>query len=84
MPKYYFNVYNGAERHIDERLLAAAQAVEHYEICRYGTMVTWAEQLGMSRASKLLKQTLAEEEKTDNALSELAESVVNQQAEAAE
>jgi ferritin-like metal-binding protein YciE len=67
---------------IDAGLLAAAQAVEHYEICRYGTLVTWAQQLGLRQSAKLLKQTLSEEEKTDKALSQLAESVVNQQAQA--
>ena len=67
---------------LDAGLLAAAQAVEHYEITRYGTLATWADELGLSKASKLLKTTLNEEENTDEALSELAESVVNQQAQA--
>lgn len=69
---------------LDAGLLAAAQAVEHYEISRYGTLVTWAEELGLSQAAKLLKQTLAEEEKTDSALTNLAESVVNMEAQAAQ
>jgi ferritin-like metal-binding protein YciE len=67
---------------LDAGLLAAAQAVEHYEICRYGTLCTWAEQLGHEQSVKLLGENLDEEETTDEALSELAESVVNQQAQA--
>lgn len=69
---------------LDAGLLAAAQAVEHYEISRYGTLITWAEELGLSQAAKLLKQTLAEEEKTDSALTDLAEGVVNMEAEASQ
>jgi ferritin-like metal-binding protein YciE len=65
---------------LDAGLVAAAQAVEHYEISRYGTLCAWAEQLGHSESVKLLKQTLGEEEATDEALSELAESTINQQA----
>ena len=67
---------------LDAGLLAAAQAVEHYEITRYGTLATWADELGLSGASRLLKQTLNEEEKTDLALSQLAKTVVNQEAQA--
>ena len=67
---------------LDAGLLAAAQAVEHYEISRYGTLCTWAEELGLGDAKKLLGETLNEEESTDEALSELAESVVNQEAQA--
>ncbi len=59
------------------------QAVEHYEISRYGTMKTWAAELGLKDAVKLLDQTLAEEKATDETLTEIAESVVNQEAEAA-
>lgn len=62
---------------LDAGLLAAAQAVEHYEIARYGTLRTWADQLGLKQAVKLLNQTLAEEKKTDEALSALAETAVN-------
>ena len=69
---------------LDAGLLAAAQAVEHYEISRYGTLCAWAEELGLNDAKQLLGQTLDEEEKTDAALSDSAESAVNQQAEAAE
>ncbi len=68
---------------LDAGLLAAAQAVEHYEITRYGTLKTWAEELGLSDAVNLLDETLQEEKETDEALTELAESAVNQEAEAA-
>jgi ferritin-like metal-binding protein YciE len=68
---------------LDAGLLAAAQAVEHYEISRYGTLKAWAEELGLGEAVRLLDATLQEEKKTDVALTELAESAVNQQAEAA-
>jgi ferritin-like metal-binding protein YciE len=69
---------------LDAGLLAAAQAVEHYEISRYGTLITWANELGLDKAGKLLKQTLDQEKNTDHALTELAESVVNQEAQTAE
>lgn len=69
---------------LDAGLLAAAQAVEHYEISRYGTMRTWASELGLTEAVQLLDLTLAEEKKTDVALTKLAESAVNVAAEAAE
>lgn len=62
----------------DAGMLAAAQTVEHYEISRYGTMIAWAQQLGMKDAVKLLQQTLDEEKKTDKLLSELALKQVNQ------
>ena len=68
---------------LDAGLLAAAQAVEHYEISRYGTLKTWAGELGLDKAVKLLDATLAEEKKTDQALSQLAETLVNQEAQAA-
>jgi len=67
---------------LDAGMLAAAQAVEHYEISRYGTLRTWAEELDLGDAAKLLQQTLDEEEATDEALTELAEAVVNQEAQA--
>ena len=67
---------------LDAGLLAAAQAVEHYEISRYGTLRSWALKMGMNDVAKLLGQTLAEEKKTDETLSRIAESAVN--AEAAE
>jgi len=66
---------------LDAGLLAAAQAVEHYEMSRYCTLRTWAEELGHSDAAKLLDATLQEEKKTDAALTALAESIVNQEAE---
>lgn len=66
---------------LDAGLLAAAQSVEHYEISRYGTLRTWAEELGMPDAARLLQATLNEEEATDKALSKLATSVINLEAE---
>src|SRR6188768_3755639 len=68
---------------LDAGLLAAAQAVEHYEIARYGTLKTWASELGMNQSQRLLDMTLSEEKKTDESLSKLAESGVNQHAQAA-
>jgi ferritin-like metal-binding protein YciE len=68
---------------LDAGLLAAAQAVEHYEISRYGTLKAWAEELGLDGAAELLQETLDEEEATDEALTEIAKSAINQQAEAA-
>jgi ferritin-like metal-binding protein YciE len=65
---------------LDAGLVAAAQAVEHYEIARYGTLIAWAEQLGMTEAVELLKATLQEEEATDEALSALGEGGVNERA----
>jgi ferritin-like metal-binding protein YciE len=69
---------------LDAGLIGAAQAVEHYEIARYGTLKAWAAELGLEEAVSLLDATLNEEEDTDKKLSELAESVINQKAEAAE
>ena len=69
---------------LDAGLLAAAQAVEHYEISRYGTLKCWASELGLKEAVRLLDATLNEEKKTDAALSELAESEVNVHAQMAE
>ena len=68
---------------LDAGLLAAAQAVEHYEISRYGTLRAWADELGLDDAAELLQETLDEEEATDEALTEIAKSAINQQAEAA-
>lgn len=68
---------------LDAGLLAAAQAVEHYEMSRYGTLRTWAQELGLNDAVRLLEQTLEEEKRTDATLTKIAESVVNQEAEAA-
>lgn len=69
---------------LDAALIAAAQKVEHYEIASYGTLVTWAEQLGLDQAAELLSETLAEEKATDEKLSELAQVEVNQEAESAD
>jgi ferritin-like metal-binding protein YciE len=68
---------------LDAGLLTAAQAVEHYEIARYGTLKTWAAELGLDQAVSLLEDTLAEEKSTDAALTKLAESEVNRHAQAA-
>jgi len=68
---------------LDAGLLSAAQAVEHYEISRYGTLKTWAAELGLKKSVRLLDATLREEKATDASLTELAETAVNQQAEAA-
>jgi ferritin-like metal-binding protein YciE len=69
---------------LDAGLLAAAQAVEHYEISRYGTLKTWAKELGYKDAVKLLDATLQEEKNTDSTLSQLAQAEVNRHAETAE
>lgn len=68
---------------LDAGLISSAQAVEHYEITRYGTLKRWAEVLGMDDAANLLGQTLNEESATDDALTELADSSVNEMAKAA-
>jgi ferritin-like metal-binding protein YciE len=68
--------YKGSEA-LDAGMLAAAQAVEHYEIARYGTLKQWASQLGIKDAVRLLDQTLQEEKKTDESLTSLAEADVN-------
>ena len=67
---------------LDAGLISSAQAVEHYEIARYGTLRTWAQELGLDDAAKLLQETLDQEEATDQALTELAETAVNQEGEA--
>ena len=66
---------------LDAGLIAAAQKVEHYEIAAYGTVRTWAEMLGHSKAASLLKESLDEEAETDERLSQLAMSTVNVEAE---
>jgi ferritin-like metal-binding protein YciE len=68
---------------LDAGLIAAGQAVEHYEISRYGTLRTWAQQLGMRDAARLLDQTLAEEKKTDELLTQLAQTKANPKADKA-
>ncbi len=66
---------------LDAGLLAAAQAVEHYEISRYGTLKAWAEELGHRDAVRLLNETLDEEKTTDASLTKLAQVCINQEAE---
>jgi ferritin-like metal-binding protein YciE len=68
--------FKGSEA-LDAGMVAAAQAVEHYEIARYGALKEWAQQLGMKDAVPLLDATLQEEKKTDSALTQLAEATVN-------
>ncbi len=65
---------------LDAGIVASAQAVEHYEMARYGTLKAWAEQLGRKDAARLLDETLAEEKQTDADLTKLAESHINGQA----
>ena len=69
---------------LDAGLLAAAQAVEHYEISRYGTLKCWANALGYRDAVKLIDATLTEEKNTDSTLTQIAEAEVNRHAESAE
>ena len=68
---------------LDAGLISSAQAVEHYEIARYGTLIAWADQLGLKDAVALLKQTLAEEEATDKKLTKLATAEANVKGKAA-
>jgi ferritin-like metal-binding protein YciE len=77
--KEIMDEYKGATA-LDAGLLAAAQAVEHYEISRYGTLKSWAGKLGMNQAVRLLDQTLNEEKKTDDTLTKIAETAVNAEA----
>jgi ferritin-like metal-binding protein YciE len=65
---------------MDAALISAAQRVEHYEMAGYGTVRTWAEQMGETAAAKLLQQTLDEERDADKSLTQLAESTVNVEA----
>jgi ferritin-like metal-binding protein YciE len=65
---------------LDAALIAAAQAVEHYEIARYGTLIAWAQQLGRDDAAGILQKTLDEEKATDKKLTTLAESKINRKA----
>jgi ferritin-like metal-binding protein YciE len=65
---------------LDAALIAAAQAVEHYEITRYGTLVAWAKQLGRNDCATVLQQNLEEEKAADKKLTALAESSVNRKA----
>lgn len=77
--KSIMDEYKGTSA-LDAGLVAAAQAVEHYEIARYGTLKTWANQLGMKEAVALLDATLKEETATDMKLSKLATTQVNREA----
>lgn len=70
----------GDKEVLDAALVASAQAVEHYEMTRYGTLATWAETLGRPDCAALLKQTLEEEESTDAKLTTLAKGGVNREA----
>jgi len=80
--KEIMDEYKGSPA-LDAGLLAAAQAVEHYEISRYGTLKAWAEKLGLDQAVSLLDETLQQEKKTDADLTKIAESAINVEAEAA-
>ncbi len=62
---------------LDAAIVAAAQAVEHYEMTRYGTLIAWAKQLGLDDSASILAETLAEEKAADNKLTRVAESRVN-------
>jgi len=65
---------------LDAALIAAAQAVEHYEITRYGSLIAWAKQLGRDDCASVLQQTLDEEKATDQKLTAMAQSKVNPKA----
>ncbi|HEY1803465.1 MAG TPA: ferritin-like domain-containing protein [Terracidiphilus sp.] len=65
---------------LDAALIASAQAVEHYEMTRYGTLIAWAKQLGRQDVTTLLQQTLQEEKATDEKLTAMAEAKVNRRA----
>jgi ferritin-like metal-binding protein YciE len=65
---------------LDAGLIAAAQAAEHYEIARYGTLATWAKALDMGEAQKILHETLEEEKQTDEKLTSLAKEQINRRA----
>ena len=71
--------FKGAEA-LDAGLASSGQAVEHYEIARYGTLKTWAQELGFNEAAKLLDQTLQEEIKADQLLTKIATATVNMKA----
>jgi ferritin-like metal-binding protein YciE len=78
--KEFMDEFKGEERALDPALIASAQTVEHYEIARYGTLKSWARDLGMGDAVELLDQTLEEEIKTDKLLTDLAVKSVNKKA----
>lgn len=77
--KEIMDEFKGSEA-LDAGLVSSAQAIEHYEIARYGTLRTWAGQLGMQDAVKLLDETLAEEKKTDELLTRIAGETANRKA----
>jgi ferritin-like metal-binding protein YciE len=77
--KEIMDEFKGSEA-LDAGLVSSAQSIEHYEISRYGTLKTWAGQLGLNDAVGLLEQTLAEEKKTDELLTRLAEQSANRKA----
>ncbi|BAM89110.1 hypothetical protein S58_31110 [Bradyrhizobium oligotrophicum S58] len=77
--KEIMDEYKGTQA-LDAGLLAAAQAVEHYEMSRYGTLKAWALKLNLPKVAKLLDQTLNEERKTDETLTKIAETAVNYEA----
>jgi ferritin-like metal-binding protein YciE len=77
--KEVMKAFKGSDA-LDAGLVAAAQAVEHYEISRYGSLKAWAGQLGLKDAVKLLDQTLEEEKKPDQLLTEIAVSIASQEA----
>lgn len=66
---------------LEAGMIGIAQAVEHYEMARYGALRTWAEEIGMEDAAELLEETLLEERETDQLLTKLAETQINQMAE---
>jgi len=70
----------GESAAIDTGLVAAGQAVEHYEMARYGALIAWAGQLGMSEAAALLNQTLQEEMKAERLLTQIAKRKADQTA----
>lgn len=70
----------GDKEVLDAALLASAQAVEHYEITKYGTLIAWAKRLGRDDCASVLQQTLDEEKATDQKLTAMAESKINQKA----
>ena len=70
----------GDKQVLDAALIASAQAVEHYEMTRYGTLIAWAKQLGRADCAAVLQKTLKEEQATDKKLTDMAESKVNLQA----
>ena len=79
-PKVQLNIREIAQPELDAALIAAAQAVEHYEMTRYGTLVAWAKQLGRSDCASVLQKNLDEEKAADKKLNDIAEQSVNRKA----